>query len=69
MKKQVIFLSILLICGSCEKVAESRYYFIVYNNSTQMISVYAAYIYPDTFLPVEKPKMLEIQPGKFDELY
>jgi len=70
MKKILIILStIFLISSSCEKIADHSYTIEIKNNSNQIIDICAAYIVPDTLLPLEKPKLIEIQIGKYEELY
>jgi len=65
----ILVLTIFLMSGSCEKFADHSYSIEIRNNSNQIIDVCAAYILPDTLLPMEKPKLIEIQIGKFEELY
>lgn len=38
--------------------------FLVNNNSPKSINIFAAYILPDTTLPIEKPDLINIEAGK-----
>ena len=45
------------------------YAFNIVNNSNQTIDVCAAYVFPDTLLPVNKPDLIEIKPIKIGNLH
>ena len=64
---KVIFSAVilLLLFGGCEKLIPHRYSIRVQNYSDQTIYYYAAYILPDTLLPVNKPHWLKkVNPGQ-----
>jgi hypothetical protein len=70
MKMNILIITLLIFCSvSCEKFADHSYTIEIKNNSNQIIDVYAAYILPDTLLPLVKPILIEIQPSKSGELY
>jgi hypothetical protein len=43
---------------------DSRVSFSIKNNSDRVIDIYAAYILPDTFLPINKPSLITIESKK-----
>ena len=59
---KIIFCAVILpmlLGGSCEKLIPHWYAIDVENRSSQTIYYYAAYILPDTLLPVNKPDWLK----------
>ena len=60
-----VFLAISLLfsvsCNDFEWFSGHKEYAIrIYNNSVVDINVYAAYMFPDTLLPIERPVFVEI---------
>lgn len=70
MKTIVLKLSvIILIFGSCKHFADRSYDIRIRNTSDINIDCYAAYILPDTLLPLEKPEFIEVKPGESGFIY
>ncbi len=64
MKRNIVFLLSLMLCGySCEKVVDHTNFIRVHNNTNDTIQVYAGYNYPDTLLSLEKPGLVMIYPN------
>lgn len=63
MKTKTIFFLMLFFLISCLPMDKSSA-FSIKNNSEQSINLYAAYILPDTILPVNKPTFILIEAGR-----
>lgn len=61
----IIFVSIILMSGSCDDLVPDQYYMIrVKNNSPTTIIACGAYVLPDTLLPIESLATTKILSGK-----
>jgi hypothetical protein len=61
----IIFVSIIIMSGSCEDLIPDQYYFIrVKNNSPTTIIACGAYVLPDTLLPIEPLATTKILSGR-----
>ncbi len=69
MKTNIVFLLFLILCGySCEKVVDHVYSIKIQNNTTDTIQFYASYVYPDTTIMIEKPRLKMAYPSKYSYL-
>jgi len=67
MKKIVLLLSLVLLLTACP--FDREYSITIKNNSDQTIYACAAYIFPDTLLPIEKPYLVKIEPTKIGSIH
>ncbi|GHT32416.1 hypothetical protein FACS189434_04130 [Bacteroidia bacterium] len=63
MKRILLLLTVLLTVGSCDKFVQVKYFFEVWNNSSQEVYSYAEYGHLNSMLPIDKPKLDLIQPN------
>lgn len=69
MKSVLIIILCCLIIGGCGKGPDHHYVISIENNSGTTISLYGAYILPDTAISIIKPVLKIASPGKVTEIY
>jgi hypothetical protein len=68
-EKIILIITLVFFLLGCDLVPK-RYRIFIFNNSNQPIYVHAAYILPDTSLPVEEPQILtEVPVGTSREYF
>jgi len=69
MKMNILILLSIMLCGaSCEKLVDHVYYIRVQNNSNDTIQFYASYVYPDTSIVSEKPRLDMAYPNDYSHI-
>lgn len=69
MKMNLLYiLSIILISFGCEKPVDKVYSIRVENSSNDTIQFYASYVYPDTTIVSEKPRLKLAYPNKYGHI-
>jgi len=66
MKITILSIILLVSCSvGCDKLTDHVYSIKVQNNTTDTIQFYASYVYPDTAIANEKPRLQMVYPSDF----
>lgn len=69
MKMNILSVILLVLCNvGCDKLADHVYSIKIQNNTTDTIQFYASYVYPDTTIINEKPRLKMAYPSKYSYL-